>query len=246
MPASLVQQVYASSISSSSTQVVTITTPSNNNLLVGVVHYYNSTSTSTAPTGNGTWTLAIRNTDTADTPNHVSEVWYCVVSSPSTSVTFNNTAAQRMEWAVLEFSGLATSSVLDQTASANTNNVGSYTLSCGTTSTTTAANEMVFIAVAYVTSYSSISTPPGTPWAPNSYNTGYTSLSGVLLSSGVNTITVTGLALGWKNISSTGTQTGSIQDTNLTDQSAKGAGVIVTFSQSAISSTRRRITSSFL
>ena len=258
MAASLVHQAYSSSASNSSPQNVTITSPALNNILIAIVHY-NSTSTVTTSSisggSGGTWSLAIRNADAADTTYpQVLEVWYSVVTSPSATVSFTSgTTGVRAEYAVLEYSGVATSNILDQTASANTGNTTSSTLSCGTTASTVNANELVLEIVAYYSLGSTLAPTTGSfPFGHGTlnYNTGYTGLTGV---SQVTVTTnpnefATGIAIGWKNVSSIGTQTGTISDPNATDSKAIGPGVIVTFAlgSAVVVVSRRRTTASFI
>lgn len=114
-------------------------TPVNGNVLIAVIGTRGTTAnrvTSITQTG-VTWTKAVESVNaSADT----TDIWYTNgASSASTSVTINLASSLKASAIVAEYSDLATSSVLDVTATSTGN---SGTASTGTTATTAQADEL--------------------------------------------------------------------------------------------------------
>lgn len=138
-----------------SVSAIYASTPTLNNLLIAIVASNNDGNLDTI----AGWTLAI---ESSGSPASDISILYKVSNgAESTTVTANNTGASLMELAIFEYSGLATSSVLDKTATGN--GVGT-TVSTGTTATTTIADELLIVGVG------SSSLQTATSWS-NSFTT---------------------------------------------------------------------------
>lgn len=114
--------------------------PSNGNgLVIAITTSGTSTGRVSSISQTGvTWTKAI---EVAHASGPTSEIWYGLnASSASASITVNLAATLNAHCVVAEYSGLATSSALDKTAS-NTGTGGSAADS-GTTATTTTNNQL--------------------------------------------------------------------------------------------------------
>lgn len=111
------------------------------NILLAAVMHSASAQTITAPAN---WVQLAANSAT-----RTLQIW-AYVNNPGgiTSVQFSAGTSGGMSLIVVEFSGVATSSPLDQNAT-NVNSVGSVTMDSGTTATTTNANELWFAALGY-------------------------------------------------------------------------------------------------
>jgi hypothetical protein len=141
MAIALVQTATGDSGATGTTNSITITlgsTPVNGNTLIlvsGTSAGSHAVISSIVQTG-ATWVKAVNKSVTLDC-----EIWYASnVSSAGTSIVVHYSATGLFgSAAAAEYSGLATSSVLDQTA---TNNGSSASPSTGTTATTTEASEL--------------------------------------------------------------------------------------------------------
>lgn len=118
--------------------------PTNGNFLVAVITTTGTTAnrvSSISQTG-ATWVKS------HEVLNNMSlEIWYAEnVSGAATGITINYAASVTSSAVVVEYSGIATSSSIDQTAS----NSGTYpgTADSGTTATTSQANELWFAGLA--------------------------------------------------------------------------------------------------
>lgn len=113
-------------------------TPTSGNLLIAVVLDNGANAGTTTITG---WTVA---NSTSSSSSAESWVFYKVSNgSESTTVTANNSDASSMIIAIFEYTGIS-SPVLDQTNSGSSA-IGGTSINTGTTSTTTAANELLFV-----------------------------------------------------------------------------------------------------
>lgn len=124
-------------------------TPTNGNTLILTLGYHlNSSADITSITQTGaTWQKAINENAVVGQPsNGDAEIWYASnISGASTSISVNLTAGQSNYGGgitVSEWSGLANSNVLDQTASNETYG-NTSSMDSGTTGTTAQANELV-------------------------------------------------------------------------------------------------------
>lgn len=198
------------------------------NLLLLVVSWANSGS-STGPQLDATavsngWKVGQNPTGTASTGHSGWFVGASIFYLPNTpsgtnavNITFNNTS--RLDTILAEFSGYATSSPLDKTA---TNNVANGTTVTVTTAATTVATELVMAAVATTFEFGNgnegITDPP----------TGYTTLN-------VNQDNnlACSFEMAYKEVVATGTQSATWS----WNQSGEGVGVISTFATSAVTDT---------
>ncbi|MBT8331843.1 MAG: hypothetical protein KJP06_05890, partial [Deltaproteobacteria bacterium] len=110
------------------------TAPTENNLLVAIVGNRDSSTAPTTPSG---WSVAI--SETGNTPGQVIFYKIAGVSEPSTVTVSNYGTSTNLGIHIYEYSGISTSSPLDQTNSANGN---SATASTGSI-TTTYADELL-------------------------------------------------------------------------------------------------------
>jgi hypothetical protein len=151
----LVQNTAVAGASKATTLGVTLgSTPTNGNTLIAVITAAGQYQTTGQVTGisetGATWTKAVAQGSKGQCDT---EIWYANnVSGASTSITITQSASGYMSAVVAEYSGLATSSVLDKTAS--NSNSGSSTGDTGTTATTTQAAELWIGGIGY-SSYSS-------------------------------------------------------------------------------------------
>ena len=112
-------------------------TPTEDNLLI-LVHYFPSSSTVTLPSG---WSQAAQKRDTNDNGNTITMGYKVAGASESTAVTVTVGSNKHSTLSIFEYSGLVTSSPLDQSA---TNGCGDgRSCSVGTTGTTSQADELV-------------------------------------------------------------------------------------------------------
>ncbi len=135
----VVEQDDSASIRSNTSITATFATaPTEDNLLVAVL----STRATSATNPSG-WTTAI---DVVNSPNNdLLRIAYKVAgASESATVTFTLSAADQSALGIFEVSGTATSSPLDQTASTG-RTLNTTSVSSGTTSTTTQADEILFV-----------------------------------------------------------------------------------------------------
>lgn len=159
MAISRVQSASALSAGSTTSLAVTMgSTPTNGNFMVAIIATNGGTTgrvSSIAQTG-ATWVKAV---DVASASCTV-DIWYAEnISSAGTGVTINYVASLLNNAIVLEYSGIATSSSLDVTAS----NTGTYpgTADSGTTATTAQANEL------WIAGLDDVQFPSGTWNAPS-------------------------------------------------------------------------------
>jgi hypothetical protein len=131
-------QGNARGANSGTTTSITVTmasTPTSGNVLVAVIGYGDAAISSITETG-VTWTHQVTGSATYQ---HV-EIWLGTVGAgASTTITITFSAAVRATADVCEYSGVATSSFLDKTASATGTSTSTST---GTTGTTTQADEL--------------------------------------------------------------------------------------------------------
>ena len=137
MAIAFVQEAGATETATSTTLAVTISTTAGNCLAAFVALGHSSASVSgIADTAGNTWAkavgVAVRNPD--------AEIWVALDAAAVTSVTVTASATVTMVVAVQEWSGVATASAVDQTATDNS--AGSTAFSSGTTATTTQADEV--------------------------------------------------------------------------------------------------------
>ena len=187
-------------------------TPINGNTLVAVISTRNNASgtvSSISQTG-ATWTRATQATNTNGT---TSEIWYAPnVSSAGTTITINQ-ASCRSAAVVLEYSNIALTSPLDQTASTTGN---STTASTGTTAATYGTNELLIGGIGLQRSDYSLGT------ATNSFTTVATTAS--TNGSPANNAKVYALE---KLVSSTGTATSG----GTISTGSQWSGAIATFKE---------------
>ena len=112
-------------------------TPTEDNLLI-LVHDYGSAATVTLPSG---WSQAAQKRDTNDNGNTTTIAYKVAGASESTAVTVTVGSSKHSTLSIFEYSGIVTSSPLDQSA---TNGCGDgRSCSIGTTGTTSQADELV-------------------------------------------------------------------------------------------------------
>jgi hypothetical protein len=146
----LVQNTAVAGASAATTLTVTLgSAPTNGNTLIAVItaagQYEVTGQVSGISETGATWTKAVAqgSQGACDT-----EIWYANnVSGASTTITITQAASGYMSAVVAEYSGLATSGVLDKTAS--NYNSGSSTGDTGTTATTSQANELWIGGIGY-------------------------------------------------------------------------------------------------
>lgn len=140
MAGSRVQQATAVTSGFATSIVATFgSTPTNNNLLVA--KHFTRGGDSTEP---GTWTTAVDVIDATQDDN--GQIAYRVASSDGTTVTFTTASSDTHALHIEEWTGMATSTPLDVTATAGpTANQGSH--STGTTATTAQADAVAFAMV---------------------------------------------------------------------------------------------------
>lgn len=143
MAISRIQSTTATTTAGSTIAVTYGSSPTNGNFLVATISTKRTTSPVTSITQTGaTWVLAISIVGTTIGANNTTDIWYAEnISGASTSVTVNLGGSTNASCVFAEYSGLATSSTLDQTAS-DADDYGTRTNTTGTTSTTTKANEL--------------------------------------------------------------------------------------------------------
>lgn len=101
-----------------------------------LIHHYSSSATVTLPSG---WSQAAQKRDTNDAGNTITIAYKVTRASEATGVTVGSN--KRSTLSIFEYSGLVTSSPLDQSA---TNGCGDgRSCSVGTTGTTSQADELV-------------------------------------------------------------------------------------------------------
>ncbi|MCW3996390.1 MAG: hypothetical protein NWE98_09640, partial [Candidatus Bathyarchaeota archaeon] len=148
------RQYVRGTVSGSTSLTATLTqAPLSGNVLIAVIGTYRNGSTTVRTVdsinggsgGTSTWTKAISQSRTW-TQYPVSyainiEIWYGVVSSPSTTVTATLSGSSSTDAVIqlMEYSGIATTTPLDKTSTAS--NTGTST-STGTTTTTAQASEL--------------------------------------------------------------------------------------------------------
>lgn len=117
--------------------------PTNGNFLVAVISTKRTSSPVTSITQTGaTWVLAISKTGTTLGANNTTDIWYAEnVSGAATTVTVNLGGSTNASCVFAEYSGLATASTLDQTAS-DADDYGTRNNGSGTTATTSQASEL--------------------------------------------------------------------------------------------------------
>lgn len=123
---------------SGSTISCTVTSPTNGNALIATIGARDaSTGTVTSITQTGaTWAQAVESTNN----DASTEIWYALnVSGAGTSITINLSGTYYASAVISEYSGLVTSSALDQTATWTGKSASPVT---GTTSTTTQAQQL--------------------------------------------------------------------------------------------------------
>lgn len=138
-----VQSTTATAVGSTTVGVTWGASPTNGNFLVCVIGTTGGSAnrvSSISETG-ATWVKAVQ----SDNAGGVScDIWYALnVSGASTSVTVNLAASLNAAVCFVEYSGIATSGALDQTAS-DQDDYSNRTPSTGTTATTTYLNELWF------------------------------------------------------------------------------------------------------
>lgn len=206
MAIALVQKKGAQSGASVASLAVTLDAPPTaGNLLVACC---NSDATVATPAG---FTLAV-----SAVSSQGLYIFYRVVQNgDSATVTFTPSVSDSVAAGVIEYSGLLTSSVLDQTAS-NTTNSPTASLATGTTGTTSQASELVIVCVGPHGG-------AGHPWNLTSWSAGYTSEveePNGLENSGANT---SACHIGDQIVSATGTY--SATGTWSASSSNAGAGI---------------------
>lgn len=119
-------------------------TPTNGNFLVAVISTKRTSSPVTSITQTGaTWALAVSKVGTTLGANNTTDIWYAEnVSGAATTVTVNLGGSTNASCVFAEYSGLATASTLDQTASDADDYGTRSTAVTGTTATTSQAVEL--------------------------------------------------------------------------------------------------------
>lgn len=130
-----VQSKSGSAVASSA--VVTFdSTPGSANLMVATVYSNVSDETEIVITG---WTKAVSETSQGLTV----KILYKVVSGDAAAITCSTTTGTTVHLHIFEYSGTATSSIVDKTATGNSGASSVTSLSTGTTATTTVANQVL-------------------------------------------------------------------------------------------------------
>lgn len=216
-----------SKIGSGSGTSITVTPtsgPTAGNLQVIAVTYLSSTSNrvSSISQTNCTWSRAVQSNNTSGVST---DLWYSMNagSSPGTSITVTLASSQTYSYAYVEYSGVATTSALDQTASSQDTETGSPgpggtpQPQTGTTPTTGQANEVCIGVIGFDSNYT--------------------------ISSANNSFTVVGeassapdIALLERIVSSTGAYGSIITYGGATPTTWYSAGTIATFKQASTAS----------
>ena len=225
MAISLVQTVTANVVAT--TVVATVTGVTAGNLLTIEFGYYiggNTTQPSTPTDTNGTVSVAEAPAGLTPFGTDVTgaNIFYVQNANAGIHVITSTVGLGNSgRMTVTEWSGAATSSVLDQHTNASTSGGANTSQSTGTTGTTSQANELVIIAL-------------DTSGSPGSSNIGIPSpaVSGFTdLQKGQNTSSDIGFAHAYKIISSTGTQSATFTWTDNTTNASQA--VIATFKAAA-------------
>ena len=182
-------------------------TPTEDNLLI-LVHYYSSASTVTLPSG---WTEAEQNRDTNDNGNTTTIAYKVAGASEGTGVTVTVGSSRHSTLSIFEYSGIVTSSPLDQSAQNSCQDGRSC--SVGTTGTTSQADELVIGA---------LGVPGNIGGWDNTWTNSFTQQT-TAISTGSGTIANNSVA---DYIASS---TGTFETTEGWNQDKKAFGVIATF-----------------
>jgi hypothetical protein len=117
--------------------------PTQNNLLIAICGYNNSGDVIDTPSG---WSVAIN--ETGSSPSEAIFYKIAGASEASTVTVTKQGVTRQMALLIYEYSGIATSSPLDKTASSPDDATDDLSIASGTTATTTQADELLLAVLA--------------------------------------------------------------------------------------------------